>query len=58
MSDGSGRVNLHSLALEASNGEELTDAAFAVYGSDGYNYEYNPCNGYSIFSYSDLAVNA
>ncbi|XP_039263438.2 uncharacterized protein LOC120339391 [Styela clava] len=52
MSDGSGRINLHGPALE---GTSLYDAAFMVY-SGGWYYKYNPCNGYSLGGYSDLAI--
>lgn len=56
MTDGTGRVNLHSLALEPQPGETLSEAAFGVFGEDGYTYNYNPCNGFSFYPLTNLAV--
>lgn len=53
MSDGSGQINLHSTALE---GTSLYDAAYTVYGDDGWYYKFNPCNGFYAANHYDLAV--
>lgn len=55
MADGTGQINLHSLAREPVLGY-LGDSAFSVFASDGWTYNYNPCNGFSFYIYSDLAV--
>lgn len=51
MADGTGRVNLHSLA---SQGE--SDYAFSLVGSDSRYYYFNPCSGFTYYGYDDLAV--
>lgn len=53
MADGSGTVNLHSLALE---GDVVNEAAFSVVGTDTRTYKYNPCNGFTYYGLYDLAV--
>ena len=55
MSDGSGRINLHSLSLD---GAVLSDPSFTVNAPDGWTYKYNPCDGFSYAGYSDLAVSS
>lgn len=53
MSDGSGRINLHGPAIDD---DYPYDTAFTVSGGDGWYYKYNPCNGFSMGVYYDLAV--
>lgn len=53
MSDGSGRINLHGPAIDDYY---PYDSAFTIYGDDGWYYKFNPCNGFYMGYYYDLAV--
>ena len=52
MSDGSGTINLNSLASAADDNV----ARFQLDGGDKFSYSYNPCVSFSTDQFDDLAV--